>query len=96
VQHSHTIQDEIAYHPNEERPHVETIKVRKQEHKHIYVHNDLSNAAYHFKTVIETKLAANDRNGIAFDYMACLLMLAFTFEAKVNLLGVTTHPSAAV
>jgi hypothetical protein len=46
---------------------METIKVRKQEHKHIYVHNDLSNAAYHFKTVIESKVAANDRNGIAFD-----------------------------
>jgi hypothetical protein len=66
---------------------MEQIKVRKQEHKYIYVHNDLSNSAYHFKTVIETKVAANDRNGIAFDYMACLLMLAFTFEAKINLLG---------
>jgi hypothetical protein len=66
---------------------METIKVRKQEHKHIYVHNDLSNAAYHFKTAIESKVAANDRNGIAFDYMACLLMLAFTFGAKMNFLG---------
>jgi hypothetical protein len=49
---------------------METIKVRKQEHKNIYVHNDLSNAAYHFKTVIEARIAANDRKGIAFDYMA--------------------------
>jgi hypothetical protein len=55
---------------------MEQIKVRKQEHKYIYVHNNLSNSAYYFKTVIETKVAANDRNGIAFDYMACLLMLA--------------------
>jgi hypothetical protein len=37
---------------NEECLHMETIKVRKQEHKNIYVHNDLSNAAYHFTTVI--------------------------------------------
>jgi hypothetical protein len=66
---------------------METIKVRKQERKHIYVHNDLSNAAYHFKIAIEAKVAANDRKGIAFDYMACLLMLAFTFEAKINFLG---------
>jgi hypothetical protein len=66
---------------------MEKIKVRKQKHQHIYVHNDLSNAAYYFKTVIETKVAANDRNGIAFDYMACLLMLAFTFEANINFLG---------
>jgi hypothetical protein len=39
------------------------------------------------KTAIETKVAANDWKGIAFDYMACLLMLAFTFEATINFLG---------
>ena len=56
-------------------------------YKYDYVHNDLAGAAYHFKVTIESKIAANNRKGIAFDYMACLLMLAFTFEAQINFLG---------
>jgi hypothetical protein len=60
---------------------------RHKGYKNVYVHNDLAGAAYHFKGVIESKLAANDRKGIAYDYMACLLMLAFTFEAQINFLG---------
>ena len=51
------------------------------------MHNDLSNAAFHFKEQIERKLNTDDRKGIAFEYMACLVMLAFTFEAKINFLG---------
>jgi len=60
---------------------------RHKGYKNIYVHNDLAGAAYHFKQTIEAKLAADDRKGIAFDYMACLLLLAFTFEAQINFLG---------
>jgi hypothetical protein len=66
---------------------MEKIKARVQGKKNVYIHNDLSNAALHFKTVIEEKLKSNDRAGIAFDYMACLVMVAFTFEAKINFLG---------
>ena len=66
---------------------MERIRARLQGRKNIYVHNDLSNAAHHFKEQIEAKIACGHREGIAFEYMACLLMLAFTFEAKINFLG---------
>lgn len=51
------------------------------------MHNDLSNATFYFKSVIEKKIEKNERDGLAFDRMACALMLAFTFEAKINFLG---------
>lgn len=66
---------------------MEIIKARIQKRKNIYVHNDLSNAAFYFKSVIDKKLETNERDGLAFDRMACALMLAFTFEAKINFLG---------
>lgn len=66
---------------------MEKIRARHQGNKNIYVHNDLINAAHHFIEQIETKLKSDDRNGINFEYMACLTMLAFTFEAKINFLG---------
>ena len=68
---------------------MEKIKARVQQKKNIYIHNDLSNAAHYFKTSIEGRLEKDDRNGIAFEYMACAVMLAFTFEAKLNFLGHT-------
>jgi len=66
---------------------VETVRTRRQGKKNIYIHNDLSNSAFHFKKQIEKKLSADDRNGLAFEYMSCLVMLAFTIEAKVNFIG---------
>ena len=66
---------------------MEKIRARHQGNKSIYVHNDLSNAAHHFKEQIESKLRIGDRKGITFDHMACLMTLAFTFEAKANFLG---------
>lgn len=36
---------------------------------------------------ISAKLASGDRKGLTFDYMACLISLAFTFEARINFLG---------
>jgi hypothetical protein len=66
---------------------MEKIKVRQQAKKHIYVHNDLSNAAYHFNKKVNERLANNDREGIAFDILAELIFLAFTIEAKINFLG---------
>jgi hypothetical protein len=60
---------------------------RHKGYKNIYIHNDLAGAAFYFKETIGSKLAVNDRKGIAFDYMTCLLLLAFTFEAQINFLG---------
>ena len=66
---------------------MDRIRARHKGTKNIYVHNDLSNAAYHFKRVIEAKIAADDRKGITFDYLACMIMLAFTLEAMINFIG---------
>jgi hypothetical protein len=66
---------------------MEKIKVRRLAKKHIYVHNDLSNAAYHFHEKVNERFANNDREGIAFDILAELIFLAFTIEAKINFLG---------
>ena len=63
------------------------IKGRSQGKKYVYIHNDLSNAAFHFKTIIEARLKMDDRNGITFDCMACLVMCAFSFEAYITFLG---------
>ncbi|MDO9386686.1 MAG: hypothetical protein Q7T65_08280 [Thiobacillus sp.] len=66
---------------------MEKVRARHRGHKNIYVHNDLSNAAHHFMEAISAKLASGDHKGITFDYMACLISLAFTFEARINFLG---------
>lgn len=66
---------------------MDEITVRHKGEKNIYIHNDLSGAAAHAKGTIEAKLKTDDRKGIAFDYMSCLMMLAFTFEAQINFMG---------
>ena len=63
------------------------IKVRRQQKKRIYIHNDLSNAAFYFMKRIESRLQNNDQEGIAFDHMAFLILSAFAFEARINFLG---------
>lgn len=63
------------------------IRVNHKGKRNIYVHNDLSSAAHHFIVQIEDKLKRGDIKGINFEYMACMVMLAFTFEAKINFLG---------
>lgn len=63
------------------------LKVKKQAKKRIYVHNDLSNAAFHFRERIEEMHVSGNREGIGLEIIACLAMLAFTFEAKVNFIG---------
>jgi len=63
------------------------IRVRHQGNKNIYMHNDLFNAVYHFIEQIKHKLETGDKKGITFEYMACLTMLAFSFEASINFLG---------
>lgn len=66
---------------------MDRIKARIQTKQNFYVHNDLSNAAFHFKNGIEDRLKRDDRAGIAFEYLACAVMIALTFEAKINFLG---------
>ena len=63
-------------------------KARRQAEKHIYIHNDLANAAYHFKKRIEERHVNNDMKGISFDVLAGNILLAFSIEAKINFLGV--------
>ena len=63
------------------------IRVKIEEHRHFYIHNDIANAAFHFKKMIVDKRAKNELGGIALDMIACLTMLAFEIEAKVNFLG---------
>ena len=64
-----------------------TIRVRLEQHRHFYIHNDIANGALYFKTKIDERMANADRDGIAFDIMACLTLLAFEVEAKINFLG---------
>jgi hypothetical protein len=44
-------------------------------------------AAFHFKIRIEDRVDKNDREGIIFDCMSCLMMCAFAFDAYLNFLG---------
>lgn len=63
------------------------IKVKLKEHKHLYIHNDLANAAYYFKGRLEERQKNNDHEGVSLEMMACLTMIAFTIEARINFLG---------
>ncbi|MFN3249783.1 hypothetical protein [Roseibium album] len=56
-------------------------------HEDILIHNDLSNAAFHFKRSIEHRLADDERSGLSFEVMAGATMLAFANEARFNFLG---------
>src|SRR5262245_16328299 len=67
------------------------LRVRRQRKRNILIHNHLFNAALYFKNRIEERLNRDD--GIAFGYMACLVMLAFTIEAHINFLGYTLIPT---
>lgn len=81
------IKKDRRHSPDQARPiTMEKIKVRRQRRKHFYIHNDLANAAYHIKLLIEEKVKTGGA-GVILDCMACLAMLAFTVEAKINFLG---------
>lgn len=62
-------------------------RFRIQEHKDIYIHNDLANAAFYFKERIAERLKNDDREGVGIEMMACLTMIAFAVEARMNFLG---------
>ncbi len=52
----------------------------------VRIHNDLANAAFFYKNIIEEK-RKNGGPGISIDCMACATMLAFTWEAYLNFFG---------
>ncbi|KXK69454.1 DNA transporter [Pseudomonas monteilii] len=63
------------------------FRVRKIAKKKIHIHNDLSNTVNHLRTRIEDMAVAGNRHGIALDITACLVMMAFTFESRLNFIG---------
>ncbi len=67
---------------------VDLVRATVEESRKIRIHNDLSQAAFHFKKAIEEK-QKNDGVGITYDCMACATMLAFTWEAYLNFFGDT-------
>jgi hypothetical protein len=62
--------------------------VKIKDDAHIFIHNDLDNAAHFLKGKIEERIKKGDRDGIGLEIMACLVMIAFAFEARSNFLGV--------
>jgi hypothetical protein len=66
---------------------VDIVKARVQTDKKLYIHNDLSQGATYFSDNIQDKLKNGSRDAIAFDDMACALMVAFAFEANLNFMG---------
>ncbi|WP_137821583.1 hypothetical protein [Pseudomonas sp. D(2018)] len=69
------------------------VLVRKEVQKKIYIHNDLANAANHLRKRVEENEATDNHEGISLDIMACLTMLAFTFESRLNFIGAKTVDS---
>ncbi|MEI8719786.1 hypothetical protein [Mesorhizobium sp. ISC11] len=66
---------------------IEKVRVRIKENKKVYIHNDLSNAAYYFRARIRERFKARDHEGLGHEVMACLTMIAFAIEANVNFIG---------
>ncbi|TAY69306.1 hypothetical protein [Rhizobium leguminosarum] len=63
------------------------IRVKIDENRQIFIHNDLANAAFHFKERVEQKHKADDLYTIGLDMMGCIMTLSFTNEARMNFLG---------
>jgi hypothetical protein len=62
-------------------------QIRKTATNHLNIHNNLANTARHLRKRIEEMEAADNRKGIALDITACLVMLAFTSESRLNFIG---------
>lgn len=62
-----------------------SVKIKSQ--AHIYIHNTIDNTAWYLKEKIEERIKKGERDGISLEIMSCLVMIAFAFEAKINLLG---------
>ncbi len=52
--------------------------------KQILIHNEIFNAAHYLKENIIKKEAEGNHEGLNAEYMSCLTMLAFTYEAIVR------------
>ena len=63
------------------------LRAHVQRDTKVYIHNDLSQAASYFNNIIQAKDAEGKKDAIAFDGMACALMVAFAFEANLNFMG---------
>jgi hypothetical protein len=63
------------------------VRARVTGHRRLYIHNTLEGAAHFIKGVIEKKIEEGRRDGLGFDYMTYGVMLAFSFEAKLNFIG---------
>lgn len=68
------------------------IKVHLKAHRHIYVHNDIGNAAFYFKKRVGERIAKDDREGVGLEIIAGLTLLSFAVEAKFNFLGAKLIP----
>lgn len=66
------------------------LQIRKTATNHIHIHNDIANTARHLRKRIEEMEAADNRKGIALDITACLVMLAFSSESRLNFIGAKT------
>lgn len=66
------------------------LRIRKTATNHLHIHNDISNTARHLRKRIEEMEAAGNREGISLDITACLVMLAFTSESRLNFIGAKT------
>lgn len=65
---------------------VKKIKARVTKSARVFVHNDLSNAVGYFASLIEQK-EKTGLGGILIDGMACMTLIAFSFEANINFMG---------
>lgn len=65
---------------------MEKVAVKIRDNAHIYIHNTLQNAAWFLKEEVE-KLIKEKGDGIGLKIMACLVIIAFAFEASINFLG---------
>ncbi|MGX1741083.1 hypothetical protein ACWIEX_05945 [Bosea sp. NPDC055353] len=66
---------------------MQRARIRRQQTANIFIHNDLDSAAHYFAGIIRSKQNDDDRNGIAYDCIACATMIAFSFEAYLNFFG---------
>ncbi|CAH0647343.1 MULTISPECIES: hypothetical protein [Pseudomonas] len=62
-------------------------RIHKTAIKHIHIHNDISNTANHLRKRVEEMEATGNREGILLDVTACLVMLAFASESRINFIG---------
>lgn len=53
----------------------------------VFPHNDLFNLAHYHRERINQKLADGIEDALALDCMSCLISLAFSVEALINLIG---------